>query len=92
MARPEGAGEAVSAYPDIDVTIEAQHDDEGIWHVDVYLNGKGVGGGTSPHGFLDIVSEVLYGDKNDWLNGSQGVLGDLLAERAAVRVSEEPPQ
>lgn len=65
---------------DIDVTIEAQLSED-IWSVDVYLDGKSVGGGTSPHGFLSIVDEVLYGDTNDRLNGSAGVLGDLLAER-----------
>ena len=50
----------------------------GVWDVDVCVNGDHVGGGTSPHGPLDVADDILYGGKNDWLNGSRGVLGDLL--------------
>lgn len=73
---------AAQTFPKIEVTIDAALDGLGIWHTDVYLNGECVGGGTSPHGFLSLADEILYGDTNDRLNGSEGALGDLLAEQA----------
>lgn len=78
-----GAVSQESGAASVDVSVDAELDASGIWHVDVYLNGDSVGGGTSPHGFLSLADEILYGDTNDRLNGSDGVLGDLLKEREA---------
>lgn len=53
-----------------------------VWDCNVYVDGRFVGGGTSPHGFLDIAADVLYGDTNDRLNSYEGVLGEALGKRA----------
>lgn len=47
------------------------------WDVDVYLDDESVGGGTTPSYPIDLASDVLYGDKDDWLNGDHGPLGNL---------------
>lgn len=72
----------------LSVSVEAELDALGVWHVDVYVNGEGVGGGTTPEYPLDLANDVLYGDKNDWLNGDHGALGNLLRVRAAEAMSE----
>ena len=48
-----------------------------VWSVNVIVDGEQVGSATSPHGFLSSADEILYGDKNDWLNGYYGILGEM---------------
>jgi hypothetical protein len=62
------------------VRIEARLLESGaseVWDCNVYVDDQFVGGGTSPHGFLDIASDILYGDTNDRLNDYHGALGSL---------------
>lgn len=67
--------------PRLTVVVTARLLDD-HWDIDVALNGEYVGGGTSPDYPFDVADVILYGDKNDWLNGSQGALGDALRELA----------
>lgn len=51
------------------------------WNVELLIDGGWVGGATTPRYPIDSAAEILYGDKNDWLNNSHGVLGDYMKER-----------
>lgn len=52
------------------------------WDVEIEMDDASVGGGTCPDFPLDLAGNILHGDTNDHLNGSQGVLGDRLREMA----------
>lgn len=54
-------------------SISATFDGE-TWNVDVSVGDHYVGGGTTPDNPLDVAADILYGDKNDWLNGDFGAL------------------
>lgn len=57
----------------VKVTVLSELCDD-VWSTDVWVNEEMVGCGTSPRGPLDIAGDVLYGTKNDWLNGDEGAL------------------
>lgn len=58
----------------VQVFINAAFDGE-TWDVDVSVNDRWVGGGTTPDYPLDVAADILYGDTNDHLNGDYGALG-----------------
>lgn len=62
----------MSEAPDIAIIVNEM--DGGGWECEVDVRGESVGGGTGPtaSSALDVAMDILYGDKNDWLNGWHG--------------------
>jgi hypothetical protein len=60
-----------------------QHED--YWEFTVEIDGRNVGSGTGPNEYVivDGAADVLFGDKNDWINDSEGALGDRLRSESA---------
>lgn len=59
------------------------------WEVEVRIDGEWVGAGWTPGYPFDLVNDILYGDKQDWMNDSAGALGDHLARLRASSPSGE---
>lgn len=66
--------------PKVEITAEYLLDLE-TWNVELLIDGRWVGGATTPRYPIDSAAEILYGNKSDWLNDSEGVLGDYMKER-----------
>lgn len=66
-------------YDAADVVILVSRMDGGGWESEVAVEGRWCGCGTGPSASsaLDIAMDILYGDKNDWLNDDHGALAGL---------------